>query len=291
MWFELLTLMKGVERVHWHFGSERHGAAFAVRAALAWSHAPYAVTLQSHRNPEVEPARGWGKRTLAFLLGGARQITAPSRPAVLSVAADHPSLESRLSVVPNGFDPRALELASNPPVPPRAFVLCVARLRAYKGIDVLLMAWKDCCGDFPGVDLVLCGAAKDDAYPRLAGLLGLSSRVRFTGRLERGDVWALMKSCRLLVLPSRYESFGMAAIEAMACGKPVIATSCGGPEDFIQNGVSGLLVSPKDAAALASALRRLLSDEGLRGRLGRNALAAAASYRWDDAAAAYLKLF
>ena len=82
------------------------------------------------------------------------------------------------------------------------------------------------------------------------------------------------------VLPSHYESFGMVALEAMACGIPVVASRVGGLQTTVRDGVTGLLVPDHDPAALAGALDRLLGDPDLRFRLGREGVQWAARHRW-----------
>ena len=88
------------------------------------------------------------------------------------------------------------------------------------------------------------------------------------------------------VLPSYYESFGMVALEAMACGSPVVASRVGGLQTTVRDRVTGLLVREHDPAALAEALERLLGDEDLRWRLGREGVRWAAQHRWPCVAEA-----
>jgi teichuronic acid biosynthesis glycosyltransferase TuaC len=85
--------------------------------------------------------------------------------------------------------------------------------------------------------------------------LGIAGRVVFTGSLGRADVLREMKRCDAFVLPSLVETFGVVLIEALACGKPVVATRSGGPEDIV-TARNGLLVPPANATALAEALQR-----------------------------------
>jgi D-inositol-3-phosphate glycosyltransferase len=88
------------------------------------------------------------------------------------------------------------------------------------------------------------------------------------------------------VMPSYYESFGMVALEAMACGSPVIASRVGGLPTTVRHGVTGFLVPDGNSEALADCIQRLLTDDGLRWRLGREAVRWAARYRWPCVAEA-----
>ena len=105
--------------------------------------------------------------------------------------------------------------------------------------------------------------------PRLVQEYGLSSRVHFTGRLTTDELVRLYNQATLVVSPSLYEGFGLPAAEAMACETPVIATTGGAFPEVIDHGKTGWLVPPGDAGALADAIRLLMDDSGLRGRLAR----------------------
>ncbi|OGO50723.1 MAG: hypothetical protein A2148_01595 [Chloroflexi bacterium RBG_16_68_14] len=107
--------------------------------------------------------------------------------------------------------------------------------------------------------------------PMLSHELGIEDRVTLTGRLSREELVRLYNQATLVVSPSLYEGFGLPAAEAMACGTPVLATTAGAFPEVIEDGVSGLLVPPGDASALADAIERLMDDAELRQRLGQEA--------------------
>ncbi|MDH7570951.1 MAG: glycosyltransferase family 4 protein, partial [Armatimonadota bacterium] len=94
----------------------------------------------------------------------------------------------------------------------------------------------------------------------------LAGAVTFLGHRE--DVCAVYNACDVFALPSRREPFGRALVEAMACGKPAVASAEGGPAEILTDGESGLLVPPGDTVALATAIDRLRKDPALAGRLG-----------------------
>ena len=105
--------------------------------------------------------------------------------------------------------------------------------------------------------------------PRLVQRYGLTARVRFTGRLTAADLVRHYNRAEMLVCPSLYEGFGMPAGEAMACGLPVAATTGGALPEVVEDGVTGILVPPGDAPALAEAVRTLMGDADLRRRMGQ----------------------
>jgi glycosyltransferase involved in cell wall biosynthesis len=104
----------------------------------------------------------------------------------------------------------------------------------------------------------------------LARSLGIRDRTQFLGTKGAMEIARLLHECELLVLPSREESFGIVAIEAMVCKRPVVATAVGGIPEIIEQEVSGILVEPENPEALAAALRRVLKNSGLRRTLAEN---------------------
>jgi glycosyltransferase involved in cell wall biosynthesis len=143
----------------------------------------------------------------------------------------------------------------------------LAALVRRKGIDVLLQALA-VLGE-QGIRPHLLIAGDGPERPSLeaqAQTTGLSGQVRFLGR--RTDAADLLAACDVFVLPSRREGLGVAALEAMAAGRPVVASAVGGLREVVVDGRTGLLVRPDDAVALAEAIAHLLRDEQLRWRLG-----------------------
>lgn len=143
-------------------------------------------------------------------------------------------------------------------------VACVGGLQRRKGQLDLVEAARE----LPGPVFALAGAEADAEYvatlkARIAEL-GLQERFRFLG--FEPEVRNLLSISEVLVHPSHSEGFGLAILEAMATGLPVVATRCGGPEEIVEDGVSGLLVPPESPRELAAALRQVLVDPGDLGR-------------------------
>ncbi len=157
---------------------------------------------------------------------------------------------------------RELDLEAAGPV-----VAVVANLIHYKAHDVLLDAWLEIRRDFPSATLLVAG---DGPLRRTlearARELAIAESVRFLGL--RRDVPALLALADVVVQPSLEEGFCNAILEAMAAGKPVVATRVGGNPEAVVEGETGLLVPPGDAPALAGGLRVVLADAALRARLG-----------------------
>jgi glycosyltransferase involved in cell wall biosynthesis len=146
-------------------------------------------------------------------------------------------------------------------------VLFVGVLRYYKGIDVLIRAMTE----VNGRALIVGRGIEGTALMALAEQLGVADRVVFLGEVPDAQLRALMHVADVFVLPSidRCEAFGIVQLEAMACGKPVVSTDLPTGVRFVnQHEVTGLIVPPGDAHALAGALTRLLDDPALRSRMG-----------------------
>ena len=183
---------------------------------------------------------------------------------------------SRLGLVPHGLPDRAADpVAPAPAGSDGTTVLFVGRLEARKGIDLLLAGAADLLGRHPDATIVVAG---DDTLPAPGGTYrsafeaatppALARRVRFLGPVDDATLSALYARCDVLVVPSRFESFGLMLLEAMMFAKPVVAAAVGGMREIVVDEETGLLVPPEDAVALRDALSRLLTSSGLRARLG-----------------------
>jgi glycosyltransferase involved in cell wall biosynthesis len=114
------------------------------------------------------------------------------------------------------------------------------------------------------------GASYRQIFERTADAT-LRKRVHFTGILSDAELERRYAACNIVVMPSRYESFGLVLLEAMRYGKPIVSSNVGGIAEVIRDGETGLLVPPGDAAALESAIASLAADASLRQRLGQAA--------------------
>jgi glycosyltransferase involved in cell wall biosynthesis len=140
-----------------------------------------------------------------------------------------------------------------------------------KGQDILLRAFSQIAHEFPDWGLTIIGEGPDrKRLEAQVKALGLSAQVYFAGNLR--PPFEVIAAADLFVFPSRYEAFGMALAEAMACGLPVISFDCpSGPGDIIRPGVDGLLIPSGDIPALAKAMCQLMSDSKIRMRMALRA--------------------
>jgi glycosyltransferase involved in cell wall biosynthesis len=166
---------------------------------------------------------------------------------------------AKVEVVHYGLDAPPAAWGPNPALalPGGArLLLCVSRLEPQKGIDTALRALTQLPAE---TVLVVLGEGPQRAeLEALARSLGVAERTRFPGRV--GDVAALLREAELLVHPARWEGFGLAILEAMLCGLPVVASRVSSLPELVADGETGILVPPDDPDALATALGILLED-------------------------------
>ncbi|WP_322512234.1 glycosyltransferase family 4 protein [Chloroflexus sp.] len=157
-------------------------------------------------------------------------------------------------------------------------LLFVGRLQPWKGVETAIRALPQ----IPQAVLLVAGDGEDRSrLAAIASELGLSARVRFLGSVPRQQLPVLYSSVDLLVATSyASETFGIGPVEAQACGLPVVATRFGGFPEVVAEGQTGLLVPPRDPAALAAAVNELLSDPARRATMAAAAPAWAAQFAW-----------
>jgi len=198
------------------------------------------------------------------------------------IAADFGVRRERLAMVANGID---TELFSPDASEPRREneLLCVARASdPNKGVRKLLEALTLLPRE---VRVTLVDDAKSEALA-WAAKLGVADRLDVTGRLETPDLVRRYRRATLVVVPSRYEGFGLPAAEAMACGTPVLATRAGSLPEVVKTGGGGVLTPVDDEPALARAISELLAAPRLREELGAKGRAGVeAAYGWPSIAA------
>lgn len=191
----------------------------------------------------------------------------------------------KVAVVPVGVDHTRFRPLPTPTVPGRLVTTASADM-AMKGLVPLLEALGKVRTE-RRAELVVVGSPRPDSGARASvRRLGLEGAVRFVTGLSDEEMVQLYGEAELAVVPSLYEGFSLPAVEAMACGVPVVATTGGAlPEVVGADGTTALLVSPGDAAALAGAIGRALDDSALRRRLGQAGRARVlARFTWEDTA-------
>ncbi|NIA22248.1 MAG: glycosyltransferase [Anaerolineaceae bacterium] len=266
-------------------------AHLAAGLAICCRKGPTVIMTEHQADP-----RRWALHLLRIAARKARVVTAVSE-AVRGHLLDRGFASDRVLTLPNGIEVEAI--AAGRPIergrlglPKDArLLLFVGRLTRQKGLDILLRAFSTIAAEQPQVHLLVAGDGEQGReLEHLSKWLGLAERVHFLGR--RDDVAGLLKTAEVCVLPSRWEGLSLVLLEAMAAGRPVIATRVEGSREVLTDGCTGLLVEPESPAALAEALRRLLGDADLAARLGPAARKrVAGEFTAQAMAARYAKLY
>ena len=265
----------------------------ALPARLAVAGARCALVLRPELNGELDGSLAlWGRdsrdldRGLVYLLARFRNLLLRRTGAVVAiseaiareaVASGFP--KRKVHLIPHGIDMseyapvyaeekasrrRALGLPED-----KLLVIYTGRLIQGKGLETLFTAMRSLL-DRPDVHLVLVGSGAgqvisiEEKLREEAGAGPLHRRVTFTGRVD--NVAAFLQASDIFAFPTLDEALGMSAVEAQACGLPAVASRTGGVPDIIEDGVTGILVAPGDADALARGLRGLVENAELRGR-------------------------
>jgi D-inositol-3-phosphate glycosyltransferase len=253
---------------------------------------------------EMEPAIRIAEE--ARIVGSADRIVAANVVERAHLVWYYGASAERIAVIPCGVDTELFQPMGQAAakdlleLPPDPMLLYVGRLQPIKGLETLLDAMARLGGparlyivggdaDEPENDHTAWGHA-GRLRARVRGL-GLEERVRFLGAQPQRRLRLFYAAAEATVMPSYYESFGMVALEAMACGSPVVGSRVGGLQTTIKDGVTGYLVPEGDPAALSERLEVLLHDPAERARLGREASRWAADHRWPCVAEAVCRLY
>ncbi|MBN2642660.1 MAG: glycosyltransferase [Victivallales bacterium] len=164
-------------------------------------------------------------------------------------------LADKVEVIPNFLDDNIFYPGKKREATGKCDFLSVGGPSHSKGTDVLLSAF----AKLPVTStLTIVGdSLEKKSWERFARKLNIASRVKWHGAVSREEMPLLYQACDVFVLPSRFESFGIVYLEALACGKPVVATRCGGPDDIVSD-LNGILVPVNDVENLADAMRHMI---------------------------------
>jgi glycosyltransferase involved in cell wall biosynthesis len=280
--------LRGARRVPGLVGRLRRERFDVFHAHLAWPLAAKyplaaaigarvpAVVATVHLAPEFALDRSTRLQHRALSTAVGRYV-AVSHDVAAQLAARLGWPPAKITVIHNGVplpatEPRRDEALRNSLAGAAPLAVTVARLTQQKGIDTLVRA----AADAPGVQFAVVGDGPERTRLEAAARsLGVADRVRFLG--HRHDVPDLVAAADVFVLPSRWEGSSLALLEAMAAGKPVVATAVGGTRELVTDGETGILVPPDDATALADAVRSLALDATRAGALGAAARARVAA--------------
>lgn len=282
--------------VHSHFWMSGLASLAAARElGLPMLHTYHALGTVKRRHQGAAdtspPSRIGCEREVGF---GCDRVVATCRDEVTELALMGIP-ESKADVVPCGVDTERFRPdgpAAERGTAHRYRLLQLGRLVPRKGAALSIAA----LAHLPQAELVIAGGPpaerldRDPEVRRLRAIAegaGVADRVRFVGAVACDEVPALLRSADVVLCPADYEPFGIVPLEAMACGRPVVASAVGGQRDTVADGETGRLVPPGDIPALAATVAELLADEGLRRKYGAAGRRRVLSrYDWARVAAA-----
>jgi glycosyltransferase involved in cell wall biosynthesis len=200
--------------------------------------------------------------------------------------------EAKIRLIPNGVHVADFQQPTVLPPWPFPYVLAVGSFSPKKGFDVLLQAFALVAREDSASHLVIAGdGGERSAYTAMVHALGLHDRVHFVGVVHGLAKVALYQHCQLFVCPSRREPFATVNLEALAAGKPIVATAVGGNVEVVSDHGNGFLVPPEDPQALSTPMLTLLKDPDLMIKMGRESARLAQRYDWEVILPLYTAVF
>jgi D-inositol-3-phosphate glycosyltransferase len=296
----------GYDLIHSHYWlSGRLGLLFKDRLGV-----PMVSTFHTLAQLKNRVAESAAEREQAVRFEIERRTMAGSDRIVALTAVDQQQMVRHygdlapIVVIPGGVDldrftalPRPMARERLALAPTSKVVLFVGRIQRLKGLEVLLRAFTR-LNDLDAQLLIVGGRPGTSPESReitrlqhLAARLGIAERTHFLGAVAHEELPTYYSAADVSVMPSSYESFGLVAVESLACGTPVVATRVGGLRSIVRDGETGLLVPWRDAELFAERLRRVLTDDSLRAQLAGNARASVLEYGWDRIAEEHLALY
>lgn len=267
------------------------GMALAVFKLFNWK-TPAILTLQSG---DLDDSRK--QRKIPFLLWKIIHLAPTHLTAISRYLAERAErlgvAKDRISIIHNGVDLSEISSLLDRPrsaVPFR--IVSVGRLSWEKGHEYLISALPLIKKEFPEAHLVLVGGgAEEEKLRKLAAALDVGASVYFRGMLPHLRAMAEAAEAEVFAGPSLAEGMGIVFLEAQALGIPVVGTYVGGIPDVVENEVTGLLVPPKDSAAIAEAVKRVFRDAELRSRLVASGHARIREFSWEKIAGQVASLY
>ncbi|MBV9120910.1 MAG: glycosyltransferase [Chloroflexi bacterium] len=270
-----------------------HVQSFHTLARVKNSALPDTAELESGRRIEIE----------AHVMASADRIIATSDSDKRDMIRHYGVAAHKVNVIPPGLDldlfrPGDRNAAKvHLGLAGKRVLLFVGRMDRIKGIDTLLRSAEILRARDPNLELrvLIVGGDRqvrvaDDAarelvrLRNLVGELQLKRTVKFVGPREQTELPLYYAAADVCVIPSYAESFGMVAVEAMACGTPVVAASVGGLRSTVQDGETGFLIRGHDPELFAARIRQIIDTPALAHRFGEAGVTAAGSYRWPSVA-------
>ena len=264
-----LILDRGVDLVHAHLSMSELLAAACVPRATPIVASRRGRTLGYEDRPLFRAWEALAHRRVRLMICNSEELA--------RFTLSHDLGPPPITVISNGVD---LERFARSPLPREPVVAVVANLNSYKRHDLFLRGFDLASRRIPAARAILVGDGPERRrLEKLAAELGIAERVTFLGRLA--DPRSAVSEARVVSLTSLHEGLPNALLEAMAMGRPVVATEVGGVPELVDDGVEGFLVG-NDPVDLGERLAVLLTNDGTAETMGERARARAERFGWDD---------
>lgn len=243
-------------------------------------------------------------------VAAADHVVASTESEATTLLSHYGACRNRISVIPPGVDTSLFSPGDKAESRKRTgfsshaeeFTIVIAgRIQPLKGIDIAIAALAELQDDHRLTDRIKlvvvggpsgpAGSAESEALKTAAQQLGVTSLVDFRSPIPQKELVHVYRGADLVVVPSRSESFGLVALEAQACGTPVVASSAGGLPEVVRDGVTGIVVESLTSKAFSAAIGKLLLDDGIRSSMSKTAAAHAAAFTWGSTAEKMLGLY
>lgn len=255
---------------------------------LRWFHNDDPSTSSGQRRRGTNDEQGLGQ--LRGILQEADAVTACSGWLLDKAIELEPSVAIKGHIIHNGVDIDRFQ-DHTPYRHSRPYILAYGRLTFDKGYDLLLAAFAQVAAEFPNVDLLIAGSGEEKiSLEEQALKMGLVGRVHMYGQATPEEIVQLLNGSIFVIVPSRRETFGIVALEALAAGKPVLATRVGGLPEVLGNGDGVALVEPT-VEGLAAGLRNWLMRLDELQQWGEQNRDRAAHFTWERMTDAYLRVY
>jgi glycosyltransferase involved in cell wall biosynthesis len=283
--FSLRSILKELKPdiVHAHFAS-----SYGLVGAMAGFH-PYFVSVWGTDIFQFPNKSKLNRRMIVYTLRNADVVCSTSH---IMAEETKKYVDKPIEVTPFGVNLN-LFYPELHPVRPQYKIGIAKGLEDKYGFRDLFQVFADLRNNLPNTQLVIIGSGPmEQEYRELCRALGIQEAVTFTGQVVNTKIPSLVRDLDLVVLPSYEDSFGVTAIEAMACAIPVVAYDAGGLKEVILDGESGVLVSMGNKDELRHAIEQLLLDDKHRTEMGKHGVEhVRRSYDWQENASRMVKLY